>query len=154
MSRDERGRGPSLVTRKMQAADTSCGNEESCQKPKVRPICRNVIKTYAELACQKRPRLCQPISSQDDVCLGSDRLWQLQEHASSLREALGHVKDYILKIVGQRAQIVPLIQLLGRGERVCHVRRRRRRHADLLFLICRASQKCLWHGVSCVILLK
>lgn len=116
MSRGERGRGPSFVARKMQAADTSLG--ETGQMETAKKANRHA---YTELARQKRPRLCQPVSGQHHVRLGGDGLWQLQEHAGGLGQALGHVEYDILQVVGQRAQIVSPVQLLGSCQRVRHV---------------------------------
>lgn len=69
--------------------------------------------TYTELGCEEWPGLCQPISGEDHIRLSRGRLRQLEKNTRSLCQGLSHVEYDILQVVGQRAEVVPLVQLLG-----------------------------------------
>lgn len=76
--------------------------------------------TYAEFI---RHRLVhQQVSSYYDIGLRRNRLGKLEEQASRLGQALRREEDGILKVLGERAEGVPLIELFGSCQRVCHVR--------------------------------
>lgn len=93
----------------MQAAETSYVKGERARVVRV-GIGTN---TYTEFGCEEWPRLCQPISGKDDVRLSRGRLWQLEKNTRSLCQRLSHVEYDILQVVWKRAEIVPLVQLLG-----------------------------------------
>lgn len=81
----------------------------------------NDRETYAELACHDGPRLCEPVSRQDNIRLRGDGLWELEEYTGCLRQALCRIKDHFLKVIGKGTKAVPQIQLLGARQRVRHV---------------------------------
>lgn len=78
-------------------------------------------RTYTELSCEKRPRLCQPISGKNHVRLCRGRLRQLEKDTRGLCQRLSHIKYDILQVIWERAEIVALVQLLGSCQRVRHV---------------------------------
>lgn len=68
--------------------------------------------TYAELMGHQR--LNQPIPRKNDIGLGRDTLGKLQEHASSLRQALSGDEDALLHVLRQGRQRGAIVELRRR----------------------------------------